>query len=168
MYLSYPPESFANSAFPSRAIVRSRARATRGRRVARAAPLAPIVDDDDAVDGDDDDGPSHRLDVAHDEGIARIDIIARVISAPLSPSSSSRSSSSSSSSPVPRFDSIQSYSFNHSFIRSFVRRSDRSREIFLDVRRAAIEGDSVLSRDRWISRVCVCVITMQGRKRKYS
>jgi len=159
MYLSYPPESFANSAFPSRAIVRSRARATRGRRVARAAPLAPIVDDDDADDGDDDDGPPHRLDVAHDEGIARIDIIARVISAPLSPSSSS--SSSSSSSPVPRFDSIRFnhsfHSFIHSFVRSFVRRSDRSREIFLDVRRAAIEGDSVLSRDRWISRVCVHV-----------
>tara|TARA_B100000085_G_scaffold205396_1_gene189008 strand:- start:1121 stop:1546 length:426 start_codon:yes stop_codon:yes gene_type:complete len=126
MYLSYPPESFANSAFPSRAIVRSRARATRGRRLARAAPLAPIVDDDDAVDGDDDDGPSHRLDVAHDEGIARIDIIARVISAPLSPSSSSRSSS---SSPVPRFDSIIRFfqSSIHSFVRSFVDPIDRAR-----------------------------------------
>jgi hypothetical protein len=75
MYRSYPPESFANSAFPSRAIVRPRAN----------RPRCATIDDDgrdvdgrdeDDVDDADVDGRPHRLDVAHaDDDIARDDDI---------------------------------------------------------------------------------------------
>jgi hypothetical protein len=79
MYRSYPPESFANSAFPSRAIVRPRAN----------RPRCATIDDDgrdvdgrdeDDVDDADVDGRPHRLDVAHaDDDIARDDDIDIVV-----------------------------------------------------------------------------------------
>jgi len=75
MYRSYPPESFANSAFPSRAIVRPRANRPRCATIDDDGRDVDGRDDDD-VDDADVDGRPHRLDVAHaDDDIARDDDI---------------------------------------------------------------------------------------------
>jgi hypothetical protein len=79
MYRSYPPESFANSAFPSRAIVRPRANRPRCATIDDDGRDVDGRDDDD-VDDADVDGRPHRLDVAHaDDDIARDDDIDIVV-----------------------------------------------------------------------------------------
>jgi len=130
MYRSYPPESFANSAFPSRAIVRPRANPPRCATIDDDGRDVDGRDDDD-VDDADVDGRPHRLDVAHaDDDIARDDDI------DITPRSSSNSRVQSRVGVSrARAQSI----INHSINRATGGRSSKAREIFY-VRPRAMEG----------------------------